>query len=523
MKPIKRVRTVFINGVLVVGILVLLGSYFAVVNDLPARVYTDTQREYLAYNSMRSVAQLPPTWKVVQTEGDVVPAVFPGQDSRVRATLVARYEEHEGVSATLYDLDFSGEYRLTHSGPLSTTVELFFPFPSNLETLHDVRLLVDGEEPPNAGYSTSGISWRAEIDGGQERRIEISYRADGANSFTYGLPQNQRADVDIVIAVEGLTGSTVLKSSLPASGTEITGDDGEVWTWHYDALIADRDIRLDLPVRLSFSQRVAQLQDDFRALAGLAPFLVGFFVASLAGVLTLCDVRLRLVSYLLVGLGLALFYPLLTFLSGVVDVTLASVLSSVVVSGLLVVFLSLAVGWKRAGWRVGLLLIIFLGFFSLGMLTAWRGLFLTGGGLLLVGTFMLLYARRSAVPVVEPADVETEPAAIEIEPVGDKAEPRDVEFAFLPSSLHAVSAPEAAPALAETEVSPQPEAIPVDHHCPYCARALEADYAFCPSCGQDTSRVHRCAHCGHQQFVPEGLETVYCVRCGELIDSSANL
>jgi hypothetical protein len=373
MKTIKHVRTIFINALLVVGIVVLLGTYFAVVSDLPARVYTVTQREYLAYNSMRSISQLPPTWNVIESKGHIVPMTFPGQNSRVRATLVARYEEHEGVSATLYDLDFRGEYRLTHTGPASTIVELFFPFPGNLETLHDVHLKVDGQEPEDVQYSTSGISWRTQIETGQERQIDVSYRADGASSFTYGLPQNQRADVDIVIHVVGLTGSKVLKSSLPASASEAT-DSGEIWTWNYRALIADRDIRLDLPARLSFAQRVARLQDDFRALAGLAPFLVVLFMASLGGVLYLSGVRLRLLGYLLAGFGLALFYPLLTFLSGIVDVTLASILSLVIVSGLLVAFVSLAVGWRQGGWRVGLLLIIFLGFFSLGMLTAWRGL-----------------------------------------------------------------------------------------------------------------------------------------------------
>ena len=47
-------------------------------------------------------------------------------------------------------------------------------------------------------------------------------------------------------------------------GADQESEDGELWTWHYEALIADRNIRLDLPARLSFAQRVAQLQDDFQ-------------------------------------------------------------------------------------------------------------------------------------------------------------------------------------------------------------------------------------------------------------------
>jgi hypothetical protein len=157
---------------------------------------------------------------------------------------------------------------------------------------------------------------------------------------------------------------------------------------------------------------------------------------------------------------------------------------------------------------VGLLLIIFVGFFSLGMLTAWRGLFLTSGGLLLVGTFMLLYARRSTVP-------EAEASARQVGSDDEPSEPGEACVEPTDSELVVKTEPEAV--LAEPEVPTEPVAMPIDHHCPFCARALEADYAFCPSCGQDTSQVHRCEHCGHQQFVPEGVEAVYCVRCGEVM------
>jgi hypothetical protein len=475
-KVFKRSKTMCVNSLLLAGLVGLLAAYLAVVSDLPAQIYTPSQQEYLSYNYSRGISQLAPTWNVVRSGGQVIPAILPGQESLVQATLAARYENQEGVNVTIYDLDFRGEYRLAHPGPMATAVELFFPFPNNLETLHEVRILVDGEEPPGAHYSTRGISWQAMLQAGEEHQIVISYRADGANSFSYGLHHDLRSDVDVTVTVAGLTGSEVPEASLPATTSEVT-DGSETFTWDYTGLIADRDIQLTLPTRLSFAQRVAQSQDDFRTLARLAPFLVGLFLASLAGVLHLGGVRLRLEGYLLTGCGLALFYPMLTFLSGAVDVTLAAALALLLVSGLLLVFLSLAVGWRRTWWRVGVLLFIFPGVFSLGMLTPWRGLPLTGGGLLLVGTFMLLYARRPAVPEPEPAPLSTEVA-----PAMDEAIPE-------PSGLY----------------------------CPHCAHALADDYSFCPGCGQDTSRFRRCADCGHKQFVVGESERAYCIRCGQLL------
>jgi len=489
MRTLKRGAVVLVNGVLLLVLGSLLAAYLVLVSDLPARVYTVEERAFLAYNDARRVAQLAPTWNVVMPGGVAMPMHLPGQDSRVRATLVARQEEQGGVSVTAYDLEFRGEYHLAHTEALSTTVALFFPFPRNLETLHEVRFAVDGAEPADARYSTQGIHWETILEAGEEHQIEISYQAGGADSFSYGLQHEQRADVDVIVRVVGLTGSEVSEASLPASGHEAT-DEGEVWTWHYPLLIADRDIQLALPTALSFAQRVAALEDDYRLLAGLAPLLTGGFLASLAGVLYLSEVRLRVTSYLLIGCGLALFYPLLTFLSGTIALPLAAVLALLLVSAPVLAFVGWTAGRQRAVWQTALLLAIFLGFFSLGMLTPWHELLLTAGGLLLISTFMVLYARhRASVPP------EPEPA---------------------PASEQDVAEPQPSPADTPAPVEEAP-AAPDEVHCPYCARRLEEDYQFCPNCGHDTGHLQRCAACGRQQLVPAEIERAHCLYCGEPI------
>ncbi len=483
-KGIKRSVLVIVSGLLLIGIVVLLSAYFLVVRNLPAQIYTKGQQEYLDYNYSRSISQSPITanmWAVEeldQTGKLSEPVLLPIRESHVRATLAARYEEQESVSVTAYDLEFHGEYRLVYAGPLTTTtVELFFPFPSNLETLHEVRFLVDDVEPAGVSYTRDGVWWNTTLEAGKDLPISISYQADGANSFTYALSRDQRSDVDVTFTVLGLTESEVPQWSLPSTATELL-EKGEVFTWDYDNLIVNRDIRLVLLSRLSFAQRVAKLQDDFLNLAMLAPFLVGMALASLAALCHLSDVRLQLPSYLLTGLGLALFYPLLTFLSGLMDVILAAMLAWLLVSALVVLFLQRATGRRQVGGGMAWLLLIFLGCFSLGTLTPWRGLLMTVGGLLFVGGFMQLYARRP--PVLEP----------------------------VPAPEPLIVVPEPAP-------EPEPEPEPVGYHCPRCGCSLADDHHFCPNCGYETENFSPCLHCGYKQFVPAGLETGHCLRCGQ--------
>jgi hypothetical protein len=339
---------------------------------------------------------------------------------------------------------------------------------------------VNGSEPPGVQYNTQMIYWQAEMLPGKEYDIVVSYKAEGVNSFTYGLYKDRRLDeLDVTVEVSGMRGTEVLDTSLTPTQSRAQGD-GDTFTWDYTDLVANRDIRLELPRQLSFAQRVEELQDDFRTLGFLAPFWVGLFLISLAGILWLSDLRAGLEVYLLMGLGMALFYPLLTLLSGLVHLVVASVMALVVISALEILFLGMATGWNRGRLYAAWLLLIFLGLFSLGILTPFKGLLVTVGGIMLVATFMILYARRLMTSDAgQVAEVEYEPVAV----------------------------PD------EVEEEQEPEVFVL--HCPNCARALADDHKFCPGCGYDLQFMARCGKCDYEQLLPEeGDQTVYCLRCG---------
>jgi hypothetical protein len=199
---------------------------------------------------------------------------------------------------------------------------------------------------------------------------------------------------------------------------------------------------------------------------------------------------------------------LLIFLSGILHLVPAAILAFLLVSGLLLVFFSLATGWKGARGRVGLLLAVFLGFFSLGLLTPWPGLMLTSGSLLLVGTFMLLYARRPPAPEPEPPPPPPAPITPEPDPLLPVDEPTpESDSVPLPDE----ATPDPDPASPPDEIAPGSTGF----FCPTCARPLDADYAFCPGCGHDTNHLRSCPACGVRQVVPQELDLTHCLHCGQ--------
>jgi len=272
-----------------------------------------------------------------------------------------------------------------------------------------------------------------------------------------------------------------------APSAHTPGDDGDVFSWRYQGLIADQDIAIELPARLSLAQKVEKMSPLFASLSFLTPALMVSFLACLAIALRLSEVRLGLEHYLLMGLGFFLFYPLLIFLASVLGLTAAAALSLLVIGGLVLVFLRKVESSSQPWVYAAFLLVVFLGLFSLGLLTRWRGLLLTAGGILLVGFFMQLAARLKAKePALPPAPFEEKgPAVVQVE--------------------------------AEAEVEEVAEQVTeetFEKFCPRCGRGLLPDYTFCPGCGHDERAFLGCQHCGRQHYAADRESLAFCPSCG---------
>jgi hypothetical protein len=500
----KRTEIV-LSGVLGIGLVVGLLFFFIIVNTLESQLYTPSQSDFLSYNQGRIINQQALTANfyndpLANNGGDgisnALTANFASWENEAHATLRAYYEEQDGVSVTLYDLDFESSYHFEHAPTaVSTTLELIFPFPDNLETLNGVSFLVDGQEPDNVQYLPQNIRWQTTLLPGEEHDIIIRYQANGANSFTYGLNQARRTDkLDVELIITELNGSDIPRRSLPATAVTVpeTGS-GEMFLWQYDNLVANRDIHLTLPQRLSFTQRIAALQDNFQAMGNLAPLLIILFLGATVVVFPWYQIYLPLPTHLLMGLGFILFYPLITFLSGLVGAFPAALLSAVIIVGLLLLFVKQITHVPQAVYWTAWLLFVLLGVMSLSMLTPWRSLLVTSGGVLLLAGWMVAYVRRPLPTVSEetPEPLEAEP---EITP-----EPE----------------PEVAPAPEPTPLPPV-EPARFQAYCPQCGRGLTDDYAFCPGCGYDGMHIHHCTACGHEQVIVDQA-IGFCVHCGEKI------
>ena len=197
-----RYRGLWLSAVLLACLVVVMLAYPVVVRVLPTQVYTPAQQAYLEYNKSRTLSQVAPTWNAVLPEGDIVPTLFPGQHSRVRATLHARYEEHEGVSVTVYDLVFRGEYTLSHLDPTTIRIQLFFPFPSNLHCYDPSLLLGLAELAETVHAFGSAVFAQMSIGFGRQGHSHIGERPPAPSVVPMAIPPENLPQVNLDTTVE---------------------------------------------------------------------------------------------------------------------------------------------------------------------------------------------------------------------------------------------------------------------------------------------------------------------------------
>ena len=213
----------------IVLILILLGMMVGLIGltvQLPSRVYTTEQQEWLSYNSTRQVNQIAPEVNYRLFSADAIgltavpkPISFGARESHITADIDVRYKDHEGATVTAYDLRFAATYLVVNpDAQHAITLEMNFPFPQTAAVLSEVTFAVDGAEPPGVTYSMQGINWKAALDPGQERKVEVRYRAEGVGSFGYGVPPSQRmSDFDLRVTIRGAQ-----KINIPESALEPT-------------------------------------------------------------------------------------------------------------------------------------------------------------------------------------------------------------------------------------------------------------------------------------------------------------
>lgn len=423
------------------------------------------------------------------------PAAVERKRTTVTLDLVAKYGDEEDKDLRRYEATFKGKYtvaskeKLPKKGkPKKMTVVIYFPFPTSADTVPEASLKIDGKEPANVTYRQDGVSCQTTFLPEQQRELDISYRAFGTEDFAYALDHDQRIEaLDFQATITGtqrkpeLPPKTCLEPSKPLTRS------GNVYnvSWQYKDLLTAREIIIILPapvVRSDIDQRM-------RGLLRTGVLSIVLFALFLGSGAAITGKRIGFAQYLLIGVGLLLFFFLLRELATYTSVYRAFGLGFVVTSGLVIWNLSRTQG-RRFAWTYGAFgLVAIVGLFSVAsLMTKGSSTVITIAILMLVAYLMYAAPRMPALHLRQPRPPAPPP---------------------LPPPVEELPAPPPpAPAQPEEVAEETPE------HCPHCGRSVAGDFQFCPGCGRPAKVTQECSRCGRRICTTCRPNYQYCPGCG---------
>ncbi len=454
----------------------------------------------------------------------------------VKLSLEPRYGKADDAEARRYDAVFEATYvirnkkeapkdRQQGSAPQvltqqqkeaaeKTTFVIFFPFPTDADTVRDATVTVrdmdtDGaaaKDVPDAVYRQEGVSFETTFLSKQTKEITVSYCARGTEDFVFALDRDERMEkLEVSLTVPNAEHAPDLEAGNclePTTELSRTAD-GYSAEWDYTNLLTTKDIVVTVPepfVGRNVAQRFGRLM---RAGFGATILFVLLLIAG--GMVS--RRRLSASQYLVAIAAVIIFAPLMLHLSRIISPIAAFIIAFATVALLVVWSLRRSHGTRFAlGYGVLGLVI------TLGMLSA-AALLTSGSGLVVTITLLLLIAFGMSVsPRLTEVYEEQRAARIAAVPeatvIADDEVVADVEEEWR-GLTEVQQEPTVAPPAVTTEDATAP-----GRFCAFCGQAVTREFRYCPHCSRETDITVECPECGVEICRTCGTLYTFCPSCG---------
>ncbi len=254
-----------------------------------------------------------------------------------------------------YNINFKGVYIVKNPFKKSdSTVDFNFPLPQSSGTVSNVEILVGGKEPEDVQYTTSAINWSVKFKPSEQKSFLVSYKTTGNNNFLYKVVHGNRIkEFNLKMKVNAIDKVDIPEVSIPATKTEQKGGRWEI-EWNLVKMITVNDIMVQFARSLDvINQKVQILQ-----LSKYIPLFLVIFFVYLVGAGMAEKAKIDIEQYFLLSLTFFLYYPLLGYLSGLLDIKVAIALSGSVLSLVILNHLRRITSMGFAASSIGLFLLI---------------------------------------------------------------------------------------------------------------------------------------------------------------------
>ncbi len=305
-----------------------------------------------------------------------------------------------------YTVDFKAVYLVRIPRLKAKCVTVDFQFPSPTAIYDDFSLSFAGQEVSQVKNLAQGVSARFEPKPGQVVPVEVRYRSRGLDSWSYRFGESSVGQVrDFKLAMTtDFTGIDFPAGALSPTRKTTVGD-GWRLEWSFDNLVSGQHIGVDVPNKLNPGPLTARI-------TFFAPVSLLFFITVLLMLGALGHLELHPMHYFFLSAAFFSFHLLMAYLVDQINIHWAFAIAAAVSLILVLSYLRLICGLRRALRYAGSAQFLFLVLFSYAFFfEGLTGLAVTIGSILTLFALMQLTARVDWNRALQTPSAKADPLA----------------------------------------------------------------------------------------------------------------
>jgi hypothetical protein len=325
-----------------------------------------------------------------ETRKDVVRAQpLTPESTRATADVQLEHRRKGLLWYATYEVRFQATYRFRNPDAEPRMMRMRLPLPEGQALFDDVSVAVNGQPVPGVQAGTELVA-ASMAPPNAEVAFAVGYRSRGLNTWTYafapgGVMQVRDFELRLTTNVEDVD----FPAGTLSPGQRESSPGGTALTWRFANVVTGQAAGVDLPDRLNPGPFAARL-------TFFAPVSLLFFLAVMVMVGVTRGRSLHPMHYWFLSAAFFAFHLLLAYLVDHVAVTTAFAIAAAVSVFLVVSYLRVVTGMRRALVEAGAAQLVFLVLFSVAFFfEGTTGLAITIGAVLTLFVMMQMTARVS--------------------------------------------------------------------------------------------------------------------------------
>ena len=311
---------------------------------------------------------------------------LPIEKSRVNAALWLDYRRKGLLWYSTYRVDFNGAYAFSNptDQPQQVTFKMKLPaeqavYDNLTFALNDVPLAITSEK--NDAIATVTLQPK------ENAQLKVGYRSQGLDNWNYSFGDGVTQVKDFQLHVTTNFPTFDLPENTLSPTEEHKGPNGWDLAWTYKNLVSGYRVGIALPQKLQPGPLAGRI-------SYFAPVSLLFFFFVLFVMTTVRGIELHPMNYFFLACAFFSFHLLMAYLVDHISIHVAFAVCSAISIFLLVSYLRLVAGMRRAALEAGLAQFVFLVLFSYAFFfEGFTGLAITIGAILTLFIAMQTTAR----------------------------------------------------------------------------------------------------------------------------------